>query len=106
MYKCVGTLSKEYHASISNIMRPVKADSIPQLTKLGFASAQVDQFNPLGAVKLLKQIGSNSVGQSPQTNTPKIANWAMNRVALAAIDEQEARRERRKREGRRKKPPE
>ena len=36
MYKCVGTLSKEYHASISNIMRPVKADSIPQLTKLGF----------------------------------------------------------------------
>ena len=34
------------------------------------------------------------------------AQAAMNRVAQAAIDEQEARRERLKREGRRKKPPE
>jgi hypothetical protein len=34
------------------------------------------------------------------------AQAAMNRVAQAAIDEQEARRERRKREGRRRKPPE
>jgi hypothetical protein len=34
------------------------------------------------------------------------AQAAMNRVAQAAIDKQESRRERRKREGRRKKPPE
>jgi hypothetical protein len=34
------------------------------------------------------------------------AQAAMNRVAQAAIDEQHARRERREREGRRKKPPE
>jgi hypothetical protein len=34
------------------------------------------------------------------------AQAAMNRVAQAAIDEQEARQERRKREGRRRKPPE
>lgn len=34
------------------------------------------------------------------------AQAAMNRVAQTAIDEQEAKRERRKREGRRRKPPE
>jgi hypothetical protein len=34
------------------------------------------------------------------------AQAAMNRVAQAAIDEQETRRERRKRDGRRRKPPE
>jgi hypothetical protein len=34
------------------------------------------------------------------------AQAAMNRVAQAAIDKQESRRERRKREGRRRKPPE
>jgi hypothetical protein len=34
------------------------------------------------------------------------AKAAMNRVAQAAIDEQETRRERRKRDGRRRKPPE
>ena len=34
------------------------------------------------------------------------AQEAMNRIAQAAIDDQESRRERRKREGRRKKPPE
>jgi len=34
------------------------------------------------------------------------AQAAMNRVAQAAIDEQESRRERRKRAGRRRKPPE
>lgn len=53
-----------------------------QLTKLGFASAQADQFNPLGAVQLLKQVQSNNVSEVLQSRLPKLANWAMNRTAL------------------------
>jgi WD40 repeat protein len=53
-----------------------------QLTKLGFASAQVDQFNPLGAVNLLKQLDTRTLSDSLQARMPRMANWASNRIAM------------------------
>jgi serine/threonine protein kinase/WD40 repeat protein len=53
-----------------------------QLTKLGFASAQVDQFNPLGAINLIKQLDSRTLSDSLQSRMPRMANWAMNRIAM------------------------
>ncbi len=53
-----------------------------QLTKLGFASAQIDQFNPLGAASLLRQLNASSANQTDQPRTPTSQNWAVQRISL------------------------
>jgi len=59
-----------------------KAELGQQLTKLGFANAQVDQSNPIGAASLLDQIKGVDMTATLQERTPKLWNWATNRVAL------------------------
>ena len=36
MFKCVGSLSKQYYTPVENIMRPTKAKSITEMTNFGF----------------------------------------------------------------------
>ena len=54
-----------------------------QLTNLGFASAQADQANPIGAANLLGKFQfDESAKQAFGDKIPELANWASRRVEL------------------------
>ena len=54
-----------------------------QLTNLGFASAQADQANPIGAATLLGKLQfDESAKQAFGDKIPQLANWASRRVEL------------------------
>jgi serine/threonine protein kinase/WD40 repeat protein len=72
----------EREAKIAAQIAAAKIQLGQQLTKLGFANAQVDQFNPIGAANLLDQMKAVDMSETLQERTPKLLNWAMNRVAL------------------------
>jgi serine/threonine protein kinase len=54
-----------------------------QLTNLGFASAQADQANPIGAATLLGNVGfDEKASQAFGDRIPELENWASRRVKL------------------------